>query len=210
MRRLISKHEENKKRKRNQIIIGLILIFVMFFSVLGFAFVSFSFSGGRDINKPSLNSRDINNLNLNSINYNGFEFREQNGFWILNKDNINFIFRNNPNQVAKTDSVISPLNNYLNRSLYINSESIEAESEIKTNLLQFVKKIENACLEGCNNNEELPIKSCEDNFIIIKEISENEPSGINQENNCVFIKGKKADLVKLTDEFLFKLLGVEG
>ena len=199
MRKLLSEHEENKKRKRRQLAVGLVLIFLMFFSVAGFAFQVIGGKGGQ-IDQQ---------IQTQTINYNGFEFREQNGFWILNKDNINFIFRNNPYQVTKTDSVINDLNNYLNKSLYITSESIEAESEIQTNLAQLIGKIENACLRECNNNEELPIRSCEDNFIIIKEITENESAGINQENNCVFIKGKKADLVKLTDEFLFKLLGVE-
>ena len=199
MRKLLSEHEESKKRKRRQLAVGLVLIFLMFFSVVGFAFQVIGGKGGQ-IDQQ---------IQTQTINYNGFEFREQNGFWILNKDNINFIFRNNPYQVTKTDSVINDLNNYLNKSLYITSESIEAESEIQTNLAQLIGKIENACLRECNNNEELPIRSCEDNFIIIKEITENESAGINQENNCVFIKGKKADLVKLTDEFLFKLLGVE-
>ena len=201
MRRLLSKHEENKKRKRNQLTIGLVLIFLMFFSTAGFAFQVLGGKGGQ-VNQQTQTPQ--------TINYNGFEFREQSGFWILNKDNINFVFRNNPYQVTKIDSVINPLNNYLNRPLYINSESIEAESEVQTNLFQFVEEIENACLEKCNENEQLQIRSCEDNFIIIKEITENEQSGISQENNCGFIKGKKTDLVKLTDEFLFKLRGVEG
>lgn len=199
MRRLISKHEENKKRKRKQLTVGLVLIFLMFFSTAGFAFQVLGGGGKKQTNQQT-----------QTINYNGFEFREQSSFWILNKDNINFIFRNNPYQVARIDSVINPLNNYLDKPLYINSESIEAESEVQINLLQFVEEIENACLGECNNNEELPIKSCENNFIIIKEVTENEQSEISQENNCVFIRGKKTDLVKLTDEFLFKLLGVEG
>lgn len=202
MRRLVSKQEENKKRRRNQLTVGLVLIFLMFFSTAGFAFQVLGGSGKGQANQQVQNPQ--------TINYNGFEFREQSGFWILNKDNTNFIFRNNPYQVAKTDSVISGLNNYLNKPLYINSESIEAESEVQINMFQFVEEIENACLGKCDNNENLQIKSCEDNFIIIKEITENEQSGISQENNCVFIKGEKTDLVKLTDEFLFKLLGVEG
>ncbi|MCH8945978.1 MAG: hypothetical protein IIA85_03580, partial [Nanoarchaeota archaeon] len=157
MRRIIPKGQEAKRRKRNQVIVSLMLISVMFFSVLGFAFSSFSFSG----------KQNIDNSNPNSINYNGFEFREQSGFWVLNKEGINFIFRNNPYEVARINSEINPLSNYLEKPLYIYSESIEAESEIQTNLFQFVKEIENACLEKCNENEQLPIRSCEDNFIII-------------------------------------------
>ena len=200
MRRITSKYQENKRRKRNQLIIGSVLIFVMFSSVLGFAFSIFSFSGGDNIN-----SNDIN-----SVNYNGFEFKEQNSFWILNKNNINFIFRNNPHEVPRINSELKNLDNYNGKPLYIFSESIESESEIYTNLAQFVERVQNACLENQECDENLPVKTCEDNFIIIKEVLENETPGITQQNNCVFIKGKKVDLVRLADEFLFKILGVES
>ena len=139
------------------------------------------------------------------INYNGFEFTEQNGFWILNKDNTNFIFRFNPNQVEKIDSELKPLANYESKPLYFNSENVLAESEIRTNLAQFVEKMQSACLEEeCDESSQ--IRTCENNFIIIREGSKK----ISQEGNCVFIEGKTDDLTKLTDEFLFKILGIEG
>lgn len=194
MRRLTSKHKENRRKKRNQTVVGLILIFVMFFSVIGFAFSSFSSNSGRT---------EINNQNnINSVNYNGFEFLEQNGFWILNKNDINFIFRYNPNQVERVLSEVKPLENYQGKILYIYSEDILAESEIYTNLLQFTEEIENACLEECE--EGFAVKTCEDNFVIIREGNR----GIIQEDNCVFIEGEKENLIKLTDEFLFKLISV--
>lgn len=194
MRGISSKYQEEKKRKRNQIVVGLILIFVMFSSVLGFAFINHSISGGSNINNPD----------FNSINYNGFEFTEQNSLWILNQNGINFIFRYNPNQVPRIASEIKSLENYQEKILYLHSEDILAESEIYTNLFQFTNGIENACLEECD--EEFPVKTCQDNFIIIREGSK----GITQENNCIFIEGEKEDLTKLADEFLFKLIGVEN
>ena len=190
MRSITSKHKENRKRKRNQTVVGLILIFVMFSSVLGFAFSSFSSHSGRI---------GINNQNnINSVNYNGFEFLEQNGFWILNKNDVNFIFRYNPNQVDRILSEVKPLNNYQGKILYIYSEDILAESEVYTNLLQFTEDIENACLEECE--EGFAVKTCEDNFVIIREGNK----GIIQEDNCVFKEREKENLIKLTDEFLFK------
>ena len=196
MRRISSKYKEEKKIKRNQIMIGLILIFVMFSSVLGFAFINHSISGGSNVNEN----------NFNSINYKGFEFIEQNGFWILNLNGVNFIFRYNPNQVPRIASEIKSLENYQEKVLYLYSENVLAESEIQTNLFQFTNGIENACLENEKCGEEFPIRTCEDNFIIIREGIQ----GITQENNCVFIEGKKEDLTRLANEFLFKLLGVEN
>ena len=60
MRRIISKEAEEKKKKRNQLIVGLILIAVMVFSVLGYSLSGFgnSNSSGRTITIiTDLNSR---------------------------------------------------------------------------------------------------------------------------------------------------------
>ena len=189
MRKISSKYQKEKKIRRNQWILSLFLIFIMFFSVVGFGFQNTSVNNDNTIEK---------------FNYNGFEFTDQNGFWILNKNNINFIFRYNPNEVPKINSELKNLNNYNGKPLYIFSESIEAESEIYTNLFQSVERIQNACLEECDEN--LPIKTCEDNFIIIKEGDEK----IVQDNNCVFITGKTENLTKLADEFLFKILEIKS
>lgn len=208
MRRLTSKHQEGNRKKRNQIVVGLILIFVMFSSVLGFAFLNSSKSGAINTNTNDFSggSSNVNDNNFNSINYNGFEFIEQNGFWILNLNGVNFIFRHNPHQVPRIASEIKLLNNYQEKVLYLFSEDLLAESEIKNNLIAFTNGIENACLEneGCVKNS--PIKTCEDNFIIIREGNQS----ITQEDNCVFIEGEKEDLTKLVDEFLFKLMKIEN
>ena len=100
------------------------------------------------------------------------------------------------------------LSNYYNKPLYISSENSEIANEIYKNLFyynQIVQRIQNACLEGEGCEGNLPIKNCEDNIIIFKESENNE---IIQEKNCVFIKGKKEDLVKLSDDFLFKIIGI--
>ena len=70
MRRLTSKHQEEKGKKRNQILIGLILIFVMFSSVLGFAFLNHSFIGGSNVN----NANNANGDTFGSSNVNGNNF----------------------------------------------------------------------------------------------------------------------------------------
>jgi len=190
MRKIVSKYKEDKKRKRNQLIVGFILIFIMFFSVLGYSL------GGRDATEDS-----------NKINYNGYEFAEQNGFWVLNIGNFDFIFRYNPEQVEKSYALVNPLNNYYQKPLYVSSENLEAESEIYINLRQVVLRMQSACLEGeeCMD-ENRAVKTCGDNFIIIRE---DNSSYINQDENCVFIQGPQENLTRITDEFLFKILGIE-
>ncbi len=185
MRDILSKHKEEKKARRNQIILGIFLIFIMFFSV-----AEYSFLANNGENTDSGNSADVQ-----KINYNGNEFSFQNGFWVLNKNGNSFIFKYNPNQVEKTNGNFGALENYVNKTIYINSDDIISESEIRVNLAQF-SRIENSQNKGC-----------EENYITIKESDE---SKILQDRNCIAIEGKKENLARLTDEFLFKILGVEN
>ncbi len=196
MRKITSRHKDRRKRKRNQIGLSLILVFIMFSSILGFAFQSF---GGQLGNSAGEGEDYV----PETTDFNGFEFTEQNGFWILDFNGINLIFRYNPSQILGIEEVVNPILNYESKPLYIYSESVQAKSEIKTNMFGFVDKIEDACLEGLCEDKQ--IRNCENNFIIIQEGNESE---IRQQENCVFISGAKEDLIKLTDEFLYKILGV--
>ncbi len=195
MRKIISKHKEKRKKKIKQAVLSLALIFIILSSILGYAFQTFGGDSGNDSNGEDYVPE--------ITNFNGFDFTEQNGFWILDLNGINLIFRYNPSQLLGIENIVNPLLNYEAKPLYVYSEDVQAKSEIKTNLFGFVEKIEDACLE--NKCEDEQIKTCEDNFILIQE-SNNQ--GIRQQDNCVFISGKKEDLVKLTDEFLYKILGV--
>lgn len=192
MRRIESKEQAEKRSKRNQLIVGGILIFVMLSSTLGYGFIS---------------KEEQNTGSTKKIVYNGYEFVNQNDIWTLSLGQYIFGFKFNPKEVDQINSSINFLNNYVGKPLYISSESSEAEVEIYRNLDQVVLRRQYACLEGENcTNPEYPIKTCADNFIIIQE---NEKSNITQIENCVFVKGKKENLTAMTDEFLFKILNVE-
>ena len=187
MKRLKSKHRESKRQKKNQVIIGVILILVMFGSV--FAVIVGGF-GGKESKK---------------INYNGFEFVNINNFWVLELGDFEFIFKYNPYEIKEINTEAKYLNNYYDRPLYISSEYPEATYEIESNLYQVVLRIQDACLEGESCKENQPTKTCEDNFIIIEKKNE---TNIIQDNNCVFIQGPQENITQISDEFLFRILGV--
>ena len=188
MRKITSEKDLEKKRKRNQLIVGLVLIGVMVFGTLGYAFQG--------------NEKESD---TNKISYNGFEFVNQNNFWVTKIGESEFIFKYNPNQVDKIEGKFETIDNYYQKPLYIYSENDEASLEIIRNTNSVVQRIQKACFEekDCNNN--LPLKTCEDNLIIIKL---GTTSKIEQKNNCVFIEGSKEELTKLSDGFLFKILGI--
>ncbi len=190
MRDIITKAEQERKRKRNQIIVGLILVAVMIFSTLGYAFMG---------------EEKQNTDNSNKVNYNGFTFENQNGLWFLTIGASQFSFKYNPEEVEKADSELKTLDNYIEKPLYIFSENKEAEYEIYRNLDQIVLRRQYACLDN-NCSENFPVKNCTDNFIIIEKSDFNE---IKQDQNCVFIRGHDENLTGMTDAALFKMIGVE-
>jgi hypothetical protein len=190
MKKLISKEEKERLRKRNQVVVGVILVFLMVASTLGYA-IQGNLGNNQDNQNPS------------ELNYNGFKFSYVNGFWVLG----NFVFKNSPKDIQDINgSELKDAQNYQGKPAYIQSEDQEAEIEATLNLRQIAERVQNACIESAGCPPDFPIKTCNDNFIIIKE---SEIERISQVDNCVYIEGKKENLIMLTDGFLFKVLGVK-
>lgn len=187
MRRLKPKSKEESKKRTTQFIVGGILIFIMLFSTLGYAFKG---GGGSS-----------------TFKYNGYLFENVNGLWVLNKEGINFVFLYNPKETKDIVSNVKPINNYYNKPLYYSSKNNDAIYELGRNLGPVALRFQLACMEGEKCEGDMPIKNCEDNFIIIEESDTNE---IIQDNNCVYLKGDQKEMIKIVDEFLFKVLGVKS
>jgi hypothetical protein len=188
MRKIISKKELEKRKKRNSWIVGIVLVFLMILSTLGYAFTGSESSE-----------------NGERITYNGINFINQNNFWFAQIENLQFTFSYNPLQVEEQDVILNSLESYYNKPLYIVSEDSSASSEIYNNLNPFVLRMQNACLENETCEEDFPIKNCEDNLIVIRETNFTK---IVQKENCVFIEGPLDEIVETTDEFLFQLLNI--
>jgi hypothetical protein len=186
MRKITSKQKRKKQEQIKQIVVGGILVLIMFASVIGYAF-----QGKEDSN----NSK---------INYNGFDFIKQDSSWIFENS---FVFKYNPKETEEFafEYELNSLEFYKNKPLYIYSKNLNAEAEIYNNIYPVAQRIQYACLDGmeCQNN--WPVKTCEDNFILIQE----GEFSVEQKDNCLFIFGAKEDLIKISDEVLFKIIGVK-
>lgn len=193
MRKILTKENKSRKIKKNQLFMGLILIFLMIFSTLGFAFVN-------NTKSQSVNDKE---------EYNGIEFQLNNGLWYFSVQSVDFITRYNPNELG--DIMFSSFNtmqNYNNKPLYLIGESGEHFTEIDRNLRgRFVLRIGEACLEGEECEDELPVKDCSENLIVFR-IAENEKERIYRDENCVFIVSSYANQVRYADVFLFDILDI--
>jgi len=193
MRKLTNPKDKDKKQKRNQLILGIFLVLTMMLST--FAIVIDS----------------MQNKTQTSVKYNGFKFEAYNGYWITSVGQYQFAFRSNPLETKNFSSAfdnveLNLVNTYANKPLYLYSQDSYASQEISQNLDHFVERYQSACFESKNCPQDFPIKDCTNNFIIYK-IS--NTTSIKQQENCVFIEGKQEDLVYLTDEFLFRILGIK-
>lgn len=192
MRKLTSKEEQKKKEKRNKVLLGTILVFVMFGSVFGIVVNSFGSS----------------NSGKEEIIYKGQEFERINNYYVFKIGDYSFYFLSDPRDFLEIDSEVNlskSLASLNGRVLYLSSEDSYSSQEIYQNLYSYVERIQLACLEGetCED-ESLPLKTCQDNLIIIKQSESNK---IYEKENCIFVEGKQEDLIKLTDELLLRLIG---
>jgi len=183
IRKIRTREETDKKNRNLQIIVGVVLVGVLVLSIVGFGFMN---NDGEESDW--------------SEEYNGFEFSRVQGGWGLVVEEQVFYFQYLPQEVENV-SVSGNFNiqSYLNRPLYFVGDG--ASSEILNNLGRYVLRYQEACMEGLNCSEELPVKTCEDNLIIF----ESGEDKVYQDVNCVYISG---EFVKGADAFLYHLLGV--
>lgn len=192
MKKLLTREEQDKKKKRNQLIVGLILIGLMLFSTAGYA----------------LSDREESSLDIKDINYNGIDFiKDSSDYWRFNLNGYDFITQYNPEETRGIKNLNTKLlDGYKGKPLYFSGEAIPAFSEIERNLGKFALRTSMACLnENCT--QDYPIKECsEDNIIIIQITDTSE--GISQEENCIFINSNELNQTKYADAVLFKILGI--
>jgi hypothetical protein len=220
LKKIKTKEEVEKKKKQKQIYLAVAIVFILLASILSYAI---DISEKEDINSE----KEI---------YGNFIFQKYNNFWKVsikdenNKiiDNLNFYFMNSPKENYEFSKTIEEINeikkidNYNKKPLYVYSEDEISKAEILNNLFysNLVMRIQEACLDynsinqskinNCSKeNPDFPIKTCEDNFIIIEKDNNLNNPILEQINNCVFIRAKEQDLIKVTDEFLFKILEIK-
>lgn len=198
MRRIRTKKQETKRQKRNQGILVFIIVLILLGSTFGIIVNSFGNSGSDSDTK---------------IKYNGYEFLYQNGYWIYDAGNYQLGFLYNPEETENLSiqedvivNIYSDINSYQNVPVYIYSEDSGAEIEIYRNIYPFAERIQNACPEGKECDEDVPVKDCSNRFIIIEKSDDNE---IVQEENCVYVRGKEENLIKLSDELLYNIFGIK-
>lgn len=185
MRKIKSQEEIERVERRNRFLVGSVMIFLLLFSIGGYALIGGNNSG---------NSGD---------QVSGNSGVENSGYTVLQKGNQIFYFVNSPEmidgipvEITIDDSAFSGNEIYLD----IGNGGSNIASELGNNLKGIVSKLQEACYGSCERN--IPEKECSgEDYIIVFKTSEERK--VYQDNKCVFIEGD----ISSVDAFLYKLLG---
>ncbi len=210
------KKDKEKKEKRNLIIAGVIMIFLMVFSTVGYAILDGQFNDSQ------------------KIVYNGFEFtyNDENNVWqtttkISGKTKVIYAYFL-PSELENLTSSFNGnifLSDFENKIVYfsINNTNNErtATSLIAGNFEEYVLRSQFICSPETELTNEgfcstLPIKSCSDVensseilLIELNEVADDENiSEVVSQNNCLSVKATKENLVKMAQIVVFKTYGI--
>lgn len=199
MRKILDTKDSTKKQKKNTIILGVVLIIIMAFSTLGYAFFSSDKSDEQTDEK---------------ISYKEIEFQKTEfGLWEFEINGYEFATRYNPLETENiTNNILKNIQNYQGKVLYFGVDSAEAISqignqEISSNLNDFILRANMACLTD-NCSEDYPIKNCSEENIIIFEDKQGNPE-LSEKENCIYVRSSNQEILRSSDAFLFKILGLQ-
>jgi hypothetical protein len=192
VQKIMTRSEQEKKNKRNQLIIGIVLIGLMLLSTAGYALTS---------------NEKTDNSETQKIIFNEVEFIKNYNYWIFNFNGKELAVIYNPKEVQDIKVLGGlTLDDYKSKPLYFSGENQEAIAEIARNINQDVLRVQKACTADENCTGDYPVKECTENLIIIKEPDADESESIYRINNCAYIIANSTNQIKYADAFLFKLL----
>ena len=186
IRKLESSEDREKKEQKNSKMIGMVLLFLMVISTVGYAFL---YNPNTSSSTGSVNGTGIVDGEVQNIG----------NQWVLQREGQQLVFASSPESTANISvDINSSLSDYYDGTLYISSNISGVESEIAYNLGRYAPRTQQACYGSCNDTN-LPEKNCTANIIVYYESNENR---VYQKDRCVFIEGD----IRAADAFLYKLL----
>lgn len=185
LRRIKTKEEMRKKNKQNQIIIGVVMIFLLVLATAGYSLMSSEEDSQKKTEGGLKFYRDLSQ-----------------GLWTTQVNGRTIAMQLLPSEVENIPvEGIYTLQSYQGQPLYFVGAS-SAVVDVINNLVPYASRYQEACMIDSDCDGDLPIKDCSSNIIIFEEGVE---SRVYQEDNCVFLVG---DGIGSTDAFLYKLFGV--
>lgn len=191
-----------KKQRTRNIIIGVVIIAVMVLSSLGYVVLE---------REPGQQQ--------GGQTYNNFTFTQIEDGWQTKAQGYNVTTIFLPQETLNASSGNVRLFDFSNKIIFIVISSKDTEYltyDLFRNLQDINQRMQFACPVEQENSSfcletNLPLKSCDDASLDTKImiIKDNETQvGYSYNESCLTIKGTSSDVVKATDNFIFKLFGI--
>ena len=203
MRGIETQEIKERKQLRLKVIMGIVLIGLMVSSTIGFALV---FNSGGLGGK---NGGSLTGSVEDTIMYNRIEFTRSSGFWQAIIDEKVIVTRHNPEETEGIIDIQVSTSDFIGKTLYYTTddESASAIQEIVQNIGGFALRSQEACLENIEcRNENLVIKTCSDNIIILTLSNQTKAY---KEDNCIFLEASSNEANLISDALVFKALGIQ-
>ncbi len=180
LRKIESREEMERKRKRNTLFLSIIMISILVFSTAGY----FAF---KDDSDTQSNTEGVQNMGGDS--------------WVFKYGEQTVKLSNSPESVKNiTVFVNEDISSYSGKIVYVASENDAGLYEIYSALSGYAGRVQPACYGKCT--KDLPEKECNETMIVVKPA--NATDMVYQKDSCVFIEGD----LKAVDAFLYKIYGI--
>lgn len=180
MRGIQSTHNTEKEQRRNYRILGVLLIFLMLGSTLGYAF-SLLADSTTQTTTP------------------GEPYYDGNG-WLVSRGGAQFYLLHGPEEVRNvTLDVRASLSDFMQRTVYISASEPTVQQELTQPLAYYAQRVQPACYGACENPD-LPEKNCSDTIIVWTNSATNR---VWQQDSCTFIEGD----TRAVDAYIYYLYG---
>lgn len=182
IRPIQTREEIERKKKRNMLILSILMLSILVLSTLGFAF--FTAPASQPKNNENIEQTPIRlPTDKISVQYQGSQ--------------IQLLSTYNDIENISVNITITP-ESYSGKVLYLDIENQGILREVASSIGKFSSRLQEACYGTCERN--LPEKNCTalDNLIVWNESQQNT---VYQQNNCVFIEGD----MRSADAFLYEL-----
>jgi len=184
MKRIQTAEMKDRKSRRNNIILGIILIALLVIAPIGYSL---------------MNNSEKSNSKVKEV---GLDFYKEGGLWKTIIDGQVFGFQYLPSEVVNVSvGGFYSLGDYASQPLYFVNVN-EAAPEILNNLQRYVMRYQEACLNESLCGEDLPLKDCSSNVIIYNEGNDTK---VYKNESCVYLVG---DATMAADAFIYKILNI--
>ncbi len=191
------KERDNKRMKRNQIMISVFIAFIMTTSVIGYMWM-------RDTNPE--------------YKYNNFKFSKIQNKWVAEINKIKVEFDYHPSEILNinaSNDVISMLSGKIEIDATYDANSSKKEG-ISYSIYEMNKQLKNSrtyLRQGfiSENEFKMPVITCNQSTITVPVIyfMESNETQIYLKDNCIIIEGKKdIDFIMAKDRIVYGIFGV--